>query len=255
MLKNIIQNIKKQEKDYEVKMKIESLQNKKVKEWTKLKEKKYRDEKNVFLIEGDHLIKEAEKANCIQEIIGLESEKADYNVTIEIMKKITSQITPPKMIAVCQKIQEKEPFGNILILDALQDPGNLGTIIRSAVAFSYDTIILSENSVDLYNEKVIRSTEGMLFHINIIRRNLKEVLPKLKQMDYQIYGTNVVKGKKISECQFKNKKAILIGNEGRGVRKEFQTYFDETIYIPMNQKCESLNAAISASIIMYESEK
>lgn len=242
-------------KELRLKMKIESLQNKKVKEWSKLKEKKYRDETNTFIIEGEHLIEEAKKRGCIKETISMREEMdSDYIVTKEIMKKITSQVTLPNQIAICEKQKEHDPFGNILILDGIQDPGNLGTIIRSAVAFSYDTIILSEDSVDLYNEKVIRSTEGMIFHINIIRRNLQKELAKMKKLNYYIYGTNVVNGKKISDCQFRQKKAILIGNEGNGVKKELQNYFDETIYIPMNQQCESLNAAISASIIMYESE-
>lgn len=238
-------------------MKIESLQNQKVKEWTKLKEKKYRDETGCFLIEGEHLIEEAKKIGCLKEQISINSAKrnSDYIVTKEIMKKITSQVTPPNVIAVCEKLKEKEPFGNILILDKIQDPGNLGTMIRSAKAFFYDTIILSIDSVDLYNEKVIRSTEGMLFHLNIIRRNLKEELPKLKQLGYQIYGTNVQNGISLNQINFVSKKAIIIGNEGRGVKMELQKYFDKTIYIPMNQACESLNAAISASIIMYESVK
>ena len=219
-------------------MKIESLQNKKVKEWTKLKDKKYRDETGFFLIEGEHLIKEARKIGCVREQISIDSEQAnsDYTVTKEIMKKITSQVTPSKIIAVCEKLKEKEPFGNILILDGIQDPGNLGTMIRSAKAFFYDTIILSEDSVDVYNEKVIRSTEGMCFHLNIIRRNLKEELPKLKQLGYHIYGTNVQNGKNLNQFTFAPKKAIMIGNEGSGVRKVLQEYFDETINIPIDRK-------------------
>lgn len=240
-------------------MKIESIHNQKVKEWIKLKEKKYRDEMGLFLIEGDHLINEAKKKDYIKELITLEesalASSANYIVTPEIMKKITSQVTASDAAAVCRKIKEQEPFGKILILDNIQDPGNLGTMIRSSVAFSYDTIILSDDCVDVYNEKVIRSTEGMLFLVNILRKNLKEELPKLKEQHYKIYGTNVEEGKKLKEITFEENIAVIIGSEGRGMDKTLQEYIDENIYIPMNEKCESLNAAISASIIMYESGK
>lgn len=234
-------------------MKIESLQNNKVKEWYKLKEKKYRDESNHFLIEGDHLVKEAYKKGLVLETIGMPEQQCDYEVTKEIMKKISSQVTPPTIMAVCQKKEEEEYQNRILILDDIQDPGNLGTVIRSAVAFSYDTIILSEKSVDLYNEKVIRSTEGMLFHINVLRRNLKNELSDLQKKGFTIYGTNVIQGKNISDTKFSEKIAIIIGNEGKGMNPELNKYIQENIYIPMTENCESLNAAISASIIMYES--
>lgn len=238
-------------------MKIESLQNKKVKEWTKLQEKKYRDEMGLFLIEGDHLILEAKKKKLVVTLIGLESyekkEELDYIVTPNVMKKLTSQVTPSNVIAICKKIESKLPFGNILLLDGIQDPGNLGTIIRSAVAFSYDTIILSEDCVDYYNEKVIRSTEGMFFHNNLIKGNLKEEIKHLKEKGYKIYGTNVKNGQNLKEISFETKKAIVIGREGSGIKEDLISYFDENIYIPMNRECESLNAAMSASIIMYES--
>ena len=159
-------------------MKIESLTNKKVKEWCKLKEKKDRDEKGLFIIEGDHLVMEAKKLGLIEEVISLKEEQGpnSYQVTKDILKKISSQKTPANIMAICKKKKEESYKNRILLLDNIQDPGNLGTIIRSAVAFSYDTLILSEDTVDLYNDKVIRATEGMLFHINVIRRNIKNEL-------------------------------------------------------------------------------
>ena len=222
---------------------IESLQNSRIKEWCKLKEKKYRDETNLFLIEGEHLIEEAKKQNRITTIISVKKDlEADFYVTPEIMKKISQQVS--------KKLEEK-PIGNrVLILDGLQDPGNLGTIIRSAVAFSFDTILLSDDSVDVYNDKTIRATEGMLFKINILRKNLMDVLSEMK--DYQILVTDVKKGKNIKEIKKGKKLALIIGNEGNGVKETTKAFANDFVKINMHQNCESLNAGVSASILMYE---
>lgn len=239
-------------------MEITSLQNQKVKEWMKLKKKKYRDETGLFLIEGDHLLNEALQVGLVKEIISIKEmqiEKIDnYVVTKNIIKKLSNQISIPEMIAVCKKNQKFHANNNIMILDKIQDPGNLGTIIRSAIAFSY-SIILSDDCVDEYNEKVIRSTEGMIFHANIKRGNLKDELPKLKKQSYHIYGTNVSNGISLKQFKFPEKKAIIIGNEGQGMNPEWNQFIESFIYIPMNHHCESLNAAMSASIIMYESSE
>lgn len=230
-------------------MKIESLSNAKVKNWNKLKEKKYRDEAGLFLIEGDHLIKEALKKQMVVSTIGL-NETYDYTVNPEILKKLSSQKSGAKEIAVVKKIEEKKVEGDkILILDNIQDPGNLGTIIRSAVAFNISTIILSDDCVDLYNDKVIRSSEGMIFNINIVRKKLIEIIPKLKENGYTIYATTVN-----GNGYFENdsKIALVIGNEGNGIKKDILSLCDKNITIKMNKDCESLNAGVAASILMYE---
>ena len=230
-------------------MKIESLSNAKVKNWNKLKEKKYRDEAGLFLIEGDHLIKEALKKQMVVSTIGL-NETYDYTVNPEILKKLSSQKSGVKEIAVVKKIEEKKVEGDkILILDNIQDPGNLGTIIRSAVAFNISTIILSDDCVDLYNDKVIRSSEGMIFNINIVRKKLIEIIPKLKENGYTIYATTV-NGKGYFEND--SKIALVIGNEGNGIKKDILSLCDKNITIKMNKDCESLNAGVAASILMYE---
>lgn len=238
-------------------MKINSLNNDRVKEWSKLNTKKYRDEKNEFLVEGDHLVNEAIKNNLVKEIIIIEDFYFDtdlpkYEVTTSIMKKITNQVSISKIAAVCEKKKEKEINGNILILDGVQDPGNLGTIIRSAVAFGFDSIILGDDCVDLYNDKVIRSSEGMLFNINIIRENLLEFIPTLKNKNYQIISTDVTNGNNIKSINLNKKLAIILGNEGNGVKKEIADLCDEFLYIKMADGCESLNVGVAASIIMYE---
>ena len=236
-------------------MKIESLNNSKVKYWAKLKSKKYRDETGLFLVEGDHLVKEALETSSVLELISTkEEEKREgipfYLVTDAIMKKLSSQVSRSNIIAVCKKKEEKEITGTVCPLDNIQDPGNLGTIIRSAVAFDINTLILGSDSVDLYNEKVIRSSEGMLFHLNILRMDAKEAIKKLKENGYKIYGTDVRKGTNLKEIKFKEKSAIIIGNEGAGMKEELKAYCDDSIHIPIH--CESLNASIAASIIFYE---
>ncbi len=237
-------------------MKIESINNSKVKEWNKLKEKKYRDQLGFFLVEGDHLVKEALLSNHVVEIIALDAsykvEGIDfYEVTAGIMKKLSNQVTYPQVMAVCKKLEERDILGSVCILDDIQDPGNLGTIIRSAKAFSIDTIIMSNNTVDLYNEKVIRSTEGMLFNMNFIRGDLRTEISKLKENGYYVYGTNVQNGKALKMIDFPQKTAIIIGNEGKGMNPKYNKDCDEFIYIPIDN-CESLNAGVAASIIFYE---
>lgn len=232
-------------------MKLTSVSNEKVKYWVNLKDKKFRDKEGVFLIEGDHLIEEAKKNNLIKYTISMVNEDADYYVTREIMEKISHQKSISLNVAVCGFLKEDSIGGNVLILDNLQDPGNLGTIIRSAVAFGIDTIIIGDACVDLYNPKVIRSTEGMIFNLNIIRRNLKEIIPILKNLGYKIVGTDVNKGKDIRKIDKENI-AVVIGNEGNGLSEDIKALCDSFVYIKMDSKCESLNAGVAASIIMYE---
>lgn len=228
---------------------IESLSNDRIKEYTKLNQKKYRDDTNMFIIEGTHLVEEAIKNDIVVEAFSLDDKYTQ--VSEEVMKKLSNLDTPPKYLAVCNKIEEKEINGNVLVLDGVQDPGNLGTIIRSSIAFNIDTIILSNDSVDLYNTKVIRATEGMVFHINIIRRDLNEILPTLKDK-YTIYTTNVVTGTELKDISVKTPYVLIMGSEGKGVKDSIASYADESVYINMNDKCESLNVGVATSIILYE---
>ena len=236
---------------------ITSLENKEIKRITKLKSKKYRDELQEFIVEGEHLVEESYKNKVLKKIILLENTDIDIDVekiyvNHDIMKKISNLDSPPKVIGICKLLKEKEIGDRVLILDGIQDPGNLGTIIRSAVAFNIDTIILSNDTVDMYNSKVIRSTQGMLFYINIIRTDLMEVLPELKKNNYTIYTTNVTNGIDIKKCEKQNKFALIVGNEGNGVSKKVSDYADYTIYIKTNNNVESLNVAVATSILLYE---
>ena len=225
-----------------------------IKRIKKLNEKKYRDIYNEFLVEGEHLVLEALKNNIIKHIIVQDDYNFDYDdkiiVNNKVMKYISNLDNPSGIIGVCEKNNNKQIGNKLLILDNIQDPGNLGTIIRSAVAFNFDTIILSKDTVDLYNSKVIRATQGMLFKINIIITEIDEFINNLD--GYSIIGTDVVNGKNIKDFKNLEKFAIIMGNEGKGVSEKIKKLCSDNIYIPISSTCESLNVGVAASIIMYE---
>jgi TrmH family RNA methyltransferase len=235
-------------------MKLTSVNNDKVKLWQKLKDKKYRDIYKLFLVEGDHLVNEALKHNIVKEIITTDTNsKYDvdtYYVNDKIMKILSNQVTFPNVIGVCSLLEGKDIDGNILVLDNIQDPGNLGTIIRSASAFNFKNIILSNDTVDVYNPKVIRATEGMIFNINVIRTDIIDFLNNLDKKYIKI-TTDVNNGEDIRNID-SNNIVLVIGNEGNGVRKEVSDICDKKVYIKMNSNTESLNAAVAGSILMYE---
>ena len=241
-------------------MVITSLENGKVKDVVKLQSKKYRDLTNTFVVETEHLVEEAEKAGIIKDLFLVEDEFVDNNdtyfVTNEVMRKMSSMESPSNVLAVCEKNNSKEIIGDrILLIDAIQDPGNLGTIIRSSVAFGVTTIVLSPDTVDLYNPKVIRATEGMFCHINIITMDLEEAINIIKSKGIKVYGTNVVDGVSVTSITDKNKYALIVGNEGNGVKQNIQDLSDVNLYIPMKDNVESLNVGVACSILLYELEK
>lgn len=237
-----------------------STDNKKIKELKKLNIKKYRDQSNSFLVEGEHLVLEAYKKGLLEELFLEENTKLDLDVKTSylsrnVIKFISELDNPSNIIGLCKKVEEKEIGNKVLVLDDIQDPGNFGTIIRSAVAFNINTIVVSNNTVDLYNSKVIRASQGMLFNINIIRRDLNVFVPELKKEGYQIYATKVNGGKSLKTIEKMEKFAIIMGNEGAGVSDNLMFLADEYLYIDMNSNCESLNVAVATSIILYELDK
>lgn len=239
-------------------MVITSVNNEYIKKLCKLKEKKYRDIENKFLVEGYHLVMEAYNAKLLNHIILLEGEKVpiyDIDITyvsIDVMKKLSDVVSGSHVIGIVKKKEDKKIGNRILILDDIQDPGNLGTMIRSARAFSFDTIVLGKNSVDLYNSKVVRSTQGMLFYVNILVRDLGCFINNLKEDNYVIYGSDVRNGIDVREEDIPSKIAIVIGNEGNGISDEVKKLCDKNLYIKMSDEVESLNAGVAASILMYE---
>ena len=239
---------------------ISSLQNERIKNLSKLLSKKFRDEEGKFLVEGEHLVEEAFKSGLLLEVIKCEDVLGEYNVptnlvTYEVIKKLSNTVNPQRIIGVVKKIEEKELGSKVLILDDIQDPGNLGTIIRSSLAFNVDSIVLSNNSVDMYNDKVIRSSEGMIFHLNIVRRDIKELIKELHNDGFKVYGTKVDGGTSVDKVNVTNKYAIVMGNEGNGVKDEVLDLCDDYLYIDISDKVESLNVGVATSIILYELNK
>ena len=241
-------------------MVITSIENKIIKEFKKLEQKKYRDSNNMFLIEGKHIIEEAYKTCYLEEIIVSEDEYYDLDIkTTIVSNKVINYLSSLEnndgVIGICRKLKNNAIGNNILLLDNIQDPGNLGTIIRSAVAFNINTIILGKGSVDLYNPKVLRSTQGLIFKINIIETDLLEIIPKLKKDNYKIIGTDVNNGSDLKEYSSIGKYALIMGNEGHGLSNEIKSLCDDYIYIKLNKECESLNVGIACSIILYQLNK
>lgn len=234
---------------------INSVSNEKIKKYSKLLQKKYRDESNLYLVSTDHLVREAIKERNVVDIFLLENKENYYgNVTIvteTVMRKLTNLKTLPNVVAVVKKKKEETIKGNVILLDGVQDPGNVGTIIRSAVAFNIDTIVFGNGTVDVYNEKVLRASEGMINNINIIKKDLVDVIMELKVNEYEIIGTKVDGGTDIKNIKSK-KFALLVGNEGNGVSKELLDLCDVFAYIKMNDSCESLNVGVATSIIIHE---
>ena len=210
----------------------------------------------IFLVEGEHLVLEAKKAGYLREL--LLEEGFDYELDIEtnyisnsVMKYLSLLDTPTKMIGVCEKKESFISGNNILMLDDVQDPGNVGTIIRSAVAFNIDTIVLSSGCADVYSSKVIRASQGMIFKANIVYDDLNKCVRSLKEKNFHIIGTKVDGGKELKKLAKKDNFVLIMGNEGNGVKKELLNLCDEYVYIKMNKFCESLNVSIATSIILY----
>ena len=252
---------------------ISSKDNEQIKYIKKLKDKKFRDETNEYLVEGIKLVREAIEENVeIKTIIVCEDcnnqesipqsllyEIAKYNciyVTRKLFNSITDVVNPQGILAVVEKgdsidkIDYKEEI--ILALDGIQDPGNLGTILRTADSASLKQIILSQDCADPYNPKVVRSTMGAIFRMNIITTdNLEKTLQMIKKHKFEIVATSLDTNNSVYDIKY-NKKVIVIGNESKGVSKEIQDLADLKVKIPMLGKTESLNASVAASILIYE---
>ena len=241
-------------------MLITSTDNKKIKALSKLSQKKNRDQEEKFLIETENLIKEAYLEERLLEVYLLEGESLSFNIDVPIfyvteavMNKIEN-INTSKVIGVCSKKDSNEYIGKrYLMLDKVSDPGNLGTIIRSAVAFNIDTLIVSDDSCDIYNDKAIRATEGALFKLNIIREPLEEAITNLKKLNINVYGTDVRDGSDISTVD-KSNFCIVIGNEGSGISDKIKEKLEKSIHLKTSG-VESLNVAVATSIILYELNK
>ena len=252
---------------------ISSKDNEIIKKIKSLKEKKYRDIENCYTIEGIKLVKEAIAENAkIKQIVVCEDcindgeidtdtlyEIAKFDVvyvTEKVFKTITDVKTPQGIISVIEKnnINSKIDYSQdiIIALDGVQDPGNLGTILRTVDSANLKQIILSKDSADSYNPKVVRSTMGAIFRVNIIEADsLKDMLQEAKKNNFKVMVTSLDTKNSIYDVDY-SKKVIVIGNEANGVSKEVQAIADEKVKIPMLGKTESLNASVAAGIMIYE---
>ena len=232
---------------------ITSLTNEKVKEYAKLNQNKYREEKGLFIVEGPHLVEEAKNLNLLVEVITTTDEYEGLLVSEAVMKKISNTVHPVKVLGICKMIRKNELKDKVLVLDTISDPTNLGTLLRSAVAFGFDTVFLSNGCVDPYNDKVVRGSQGAIFKVNIIKGELLSFLEKIKKT-HQILGTNVRVGKDVCETEILPKMALILGNEARGMCEEANKFTDGNLFIKMHNT-ESLNVSVAGSILMYEISK
>lgn len=216
---------------------------------TKLHQKKYRDLGNRFLVEGYHLYEEAKAQNLIDQVFTVDESITGNNVTYVneiVLQKLSGTKHPQGVVTVCKKVQGTEPTNKVLILQAVQDPGNVGTLLRSALAFGFHTVVL-DNSCDIYNDKVLRSTQGAIFHLNVIEENTHRFMEK--HQEFQYIGT-AMEGTKLEAIKPPHRFALILGNEGSGVLKETLSLCHNIVTIPM-QGTESLNVAVAGSIMMY----
>ena len=252
---------------------ITSKDNEIIKNIRKLKEKKYRDLNNEYIVEGIKMIREAINEEAVIKLIVVCEENANsgaidkkllYEIAkyecIYVNKKIFSLISdvqnPQGILAVIQKQNSEENIDYkqdvIVVLDGIQDPGNLGTILRTIDSVGLDQVIVSKETADAYNPKVVRSTMGAIFRVNIIESdNLLDTLKNMKKHKYKVMATSLETQNSIYDVEY-NKKVIVIGNEANGVSKDILDFADEKIKIPMFGKTESLNASVATAVILYE---
>lgn len=251
---------------------ILSTKNAAIKEFKKLHKKKYRDERQHYIIEGFHLLEEAIKAQVqVEWILYNQRGKIEWElwldaqpeeqlifVSDDVLESLSELPTPQGILAIVQMPNNGKNIdfsGRWLLLDNVQDPGNVGTMIRTADAAGLSGVILGEGCADIYNTKVLRAMQGSNYHLPIIRQPLIEVIPKFKKAHIPVYGTEL-NPEAVAYSEITNVKeyALIFGNEGQGVTKELLEIANQNIYIPISGDAESLNVAIAAGIIMFHFE-
>ncbi len=235
---------------------IVSRNNAKIKEAVALKNGKG----DYFLVEGFHMVEMALESNAAAAIFSLKpypSKARNYLVTPAVLDKLVSSRTPEGIVAVCKK-KEAKPISStrVLILDAVADPGNVGTLFRSALAFGFKDIILGEKCASAYSEKTLMASQGAIFALNLVKSNdLIGSISSLHQHGYQVFGTALKSSFYLDGAPKEiSKLAIILGNEGKGVREEVLKTTDHNIRIEM-AGIDSLNVAMAGSILMYSFRK
>ena len=233
--------------------KIESRQNQKLKDLQKLSNPKFSKEQGLFKIEGFHALEMAKNSGALLSVFTTKEIKdlqvPQYLVSKDIMESISSAKSPQGVICVCSFLSPKPiKSDKILLLDNVQDPGNLGTLLRTALAFGYNDVIL-RGGCSQYNEKVLQSTQGAIFELNILNE-----FDKKQFKDYQIIATEIKGSVDLPTLGKISKHILVLGNEAHGVSKELLEIADKRVRIDI-KNIESLNVAIAGAIAMYQLSK
>ncbi|NMM64043.1 RNA methyltransferase [Clostridium sp. P21] len=250
---------------------IKSKDNSLVKEVRKLKEKKYRNKSNKFLVEGFRFVLEALKSEFSVTMLFVSENSEDkwqnfnisnkiqtntkvYWVTEQILKLLSDTETPQGIIGVVdnRELDVENKDGFYVLVDKVQDPGNMGTIIRTAHASKALGIILTKGTVDIYNEKTLRSTMGSIFHVPIIQDNDLDKVKFLRENGFKLVASSLDTDKNFYDADLKEKVIIAVGNEGNGISDELYNMADIKVKIPMPGGAESLNVSVAAGIMMFE---
>ncbi|BBI35166.1 TrmH family RNA methyltransferase [Cohnella abietis] len=259
---------------------ISSAANPRVKEWAKLLERKYREREGKFLLEGIHLVKEALDAQWPLEVVAfdegsgvldtfaqyLEHEHKDgpawIPVSPDIIMKCSETGTPQPIFAVALKRPPSAELlfgtegGLVAVLDAVQDPGNVGTIVRSAAASGATAVVLGKGTVDLYNPKTIRATMGAIFHVPVLEADLSELLPEAAAQGVSLVGTSLQAAQSCYDYDFRCRNVWLVfGNEGSGVSEQVSELVHANVIIPMTGRAESLNVAMASTLLLFEAQR
>lgn len=214
----------------------------------KLKTKKHRDAYGEFLVYGEHLVAAADKHGVVVERVTTERDVPGLVIAPELMEALKQTETTPSVMAVCKKIQKPKRVTRILALDDVQDPDNVGALLRSASAFGFLHVVMSPKTADLYNEKVIRASQGALFDLFVERKPLEERLRAFKKDGFQIVYADAHDGDQPDP----DKPLVLImGNEGQGVGDRIRGIADHAIRID-TKRVESLNVSVAGGIIMHQ---
>ena len=235
-------------------MVITSKDNKRIKAVRKLLTKKGRLKANQFLIEGEHLIEEALKWNAnILELFVLENSEFNFDlkmtvVTKDVMKSLSTLVTPPGIIAVVEMNTQTVDSNRILALDGVQDPGNLGTLIRTADAFNFKRILIGKDTVDPYSDKVLRSSQGSHFHVSIEDTDL---IGAINNFDGIVLTTDL-QGEPLNKNKITGPLMIVLGNEGQGVSDDVLSHANYKVKIDMPGHAESLNVSVAGGILMHQ---
>ncbi len=237
-------------------MRIQSPHNPRYKQWLKLQSVKYRKQLGLFLVEGDHLVNEAIRMGFVESLLVREGSSFDatietFELSHQLMDALCVTLSKEDVIAVCKIRSYDTPhYKRILICDRLQDPGNLGSLIRSAVAFGFNAVICSHEGVDPHQDKVIRATQGAYFHVPILRVQLDAYVKALKQDKVTLIGTGLTQAVSMSNYAGPDAFALIVGHEGQGVDPQLLSLCDVVLRIDASQ-FESLNVAVAGGILMH----